>query len=131
MRRSKAMARLWAGLVAGLILLAACTPTSTPTPATRSGAEIFAETCVVCHGERGQGGVGPPLDATGHAWHHPDQQMRDWIENGKLGFGSSMPAYGDRLTPEEIASVMEYIRSLWTEEQRRLQADITSRYPTQ
>lgn len=41
-----------------------------------------------------------------------------------------MPAYGEELTAEEISLVIEYIKTLWTEEQRQFQADITSRYQT-
>lgn len=75
--------------------------------------------------------MGPQLDSTGHAWHHPDQQISDWIANGKLGLATSMPAYGKDLNSEEISLVIEYIKTLWTEGQRQFQADITSRYRTE
>lgn len=91
--------------------------------------------CAECHGERGQGYAGhpgaPPLDDSGHAWHHPDQQIDDWIVNGKLGLaGSGMPPLGDRLSDEGVEAVIEYLHSFWTAEQLEIQQDLTTRYPT-
>lgn len=116
----------------GLSLLVACGTTPSPVgPSQESlalGQQVYQETCARCHGSRGEGQIGPALDSTGHAWHHPDQQIRDWILQGKLGLGISMPAYGDQLGEDEIKAVMAFIKIWWDEEQRQVQADVTSRY---
>lgn len=123
----------WLSLLWGASLLAACgiTP-SRSGPSQESlvalGQQVYQETCARCHGSGGEGLIGPALDRTGHAWHHPDQQIRDWIQNGKLGLQISMPAYGEQLDEAEIEAVMAFIKTWWDDEQRRVQADVTSRY---
>ncbi len=128
-------------LIFPAVLLAACAPaapTATPTATPdliAQGREVYMRECAVCHGERAQGYAddpgAPPLDDTGHAWHHPDQQIYGWIVNGKLALaGEGMPALGDRLTEQEVRAVIEYLHSLWTEDQLETQQDVTTRYPT-
>lgn len=124
------------------LLLPACGPivptaTSTATPdLVAQGREVYLRECAECHGERGQGYAGhpgaSPLDDSGHAWHHPDQQIYGWIVDGKLAVsGGGMPALGDRLTDEEVGAVIAHLHGLWTEEQLETQQDVTTRYPTQ
>ena len=63
----------------------------------------------------------PPLNGDGHTWHHGDGLLyRIVSEGGKTledpdypGFRSAMPAFGDRLSPEEIVAVLEYLKHLW------------------
>lgn len=94
------------------------------------GAELYAANCQLCHGDReGKGATlgAPPHNASGHTWHHPDAQLKETIFNGKLGFGL-MPPFKDKLTEREVDAVVAYIRTWWTEQQRRGQADISQRY---
>ena len=104
-----------------------------PTPEILAkGAELYAANCQACHGDsNGVGGTGgaPPHNRAGHTWHHPDAQLREWVLNGKLGFGGpGMPALGDRLVEPEVDVVLAYIKTWWNEEQRESQADISRRY---
>ena len=96
------------------------------------GAELYAANCQVCHGDRnGTGGTGgaPPHNKAGHTWHHPDAQLREWVLNGKLGFGSpGMPALGDKLAEPEVEAILTFIKTWWAAEQRASQADISQRY---
>lgn len=98
--------------------------------AVAQGAELFAAVCSGCHGPAGDGSIGqaPALDALDHAWHHPDAQLREWISKGKPGLGTTMPAYGDALRDDGVEAVLHYVRSLWTEEQRRAQQEVSARY---
>lgn len=125
-------------------LLVACgtgprtpTPTatapSTPTPdPVAQGQEVYLRVCAECHGPNGEGRANelaaPALDESEHAWHHPDQQIRDWIVNGKLGLGREMPAYGEELTDDEVDAVIVYLHTLWTPEQLEQQQNVTDRY---
>ncbi len=108
------------------------TKTSTPDPIT-VGSQVFARICAQCHGENAEGYANeldaPALDSTEHAFHHPDQQIHDWIVNGKLGIGRQMPSLGDQLTDGEVHAVIDYLHTLWTEEQLASQQDVSSRYP--
>lgn len=136
--KTKIISLLWLGLA-----LSGCISTPTlelteraipPTlPPLEVGRQVFVEVCAECHGENGEGYANelaaPALDASEHAWHHPDQQICEWIVNGKLGIGREMPALGDQLAPEEIAAVITYLHTLWTPEQLDTQQDVTSRWP--
>ena len=105
------------------------TPTTDPVI---QGHEVFTRICAECHGENGEGYANelqsPALNHTEHAYHHPDQQIHDWIVNGKLGLGRQMPPLGEQLTGEEVHAVITYLHSLWTPEQLEIQQDITSRW---
>ncbi len=94
------------------------------------GSSIFASTCAICHGPTGNGdpGLAPGLGSPWHAWEHPDRQIREWIADGKLGLDRRMPAYGDRLDEQAISDVIAYVRTLWTQEQRDTQLDVSLRY---
>jgi S-disulfanyl-L-cysteine oxidoreductase SoxD len=95
-----------------------------------TGAELYAARCQVCHGDRegrrtSQGA--PPHNEAGHTWHHADAQLKDWIINGKLGFGP-MPAFEGKLAESEVDAILAYIKTWWTPEQRETQADVSRRY---
>ena len=80
------------------------------------GAGTYAKTCASCHGP-----AGAPSAAMVHAMAGlpdftaaamasvPDSTLRNVITNGK---GRMMAAYKGRLTPEQIAAVIAYIRTL-------------------
>jgi len=124
-------------------------PTDTPPPAptstpemvlqgtgpdqTEMGHAAYLQTCAVCHGMQAEGYANdlaaPALDASEHAPEHPDQQVHDWIVNGKLGFGRQMPAYGDQLTDEEVHAIIAYLHTLWTTEQLEAQQRLGRRWP--
>ena len=93
----------------------------------RSGEQIFASTCASCHGAGGEGDENwmvrgedgrlppPPLDGSGHTWHHSDNVLYGIVSEGGLGlgFGSNMPAFKDELTHGDIIAVLEYVKTLW------------------
>ena len=124
------------------VLTACITATSAPTPEAKAsstpdpvtqGRQVFLRICAQCHGENAAGYANeldaPALNSTEHAFHHPDQQIHDWIVNGKLGLGRQMPPLSDQLTDGEVHAVIDYLHTLWTDEQLAAQQDITSRYP--
>ena len=122
--------------------LTACSGGAAPTPIPQvekpaasmdinaTGAELYVAQCQSCHGDREGAGAtaGAPLhDETGHTWHHPDAQLKAWIIDGKLGFGQ-MPAFQDKLSESEVDAILGFIKTWWTEAQRRGQADMSQRY---
>lgn len=116
------------GLVLAAASCAVAAPLEPADPVTL-GERVFAEECAACHGQAAAGGVGPApaLNGTAHAWHHPDQQLYDFICRGKPGLLADMPAFGGKLAPEEIRSVIAYFKSLWPQELRRIQEDTSER----
>jgi mono/diheme cytochrome c family protein len=91
------------------------------------GSQLYARNCQVCHGDReGRGGMGtaPPHNQTGHTWHHPDAQLKEWILNGRVGF-SQMPAFKGTLTVQDVDALLAFIKTWWTKEQYQNQAEIS------
>ena len=87
------------------------TPTNNPTPdVVRIN---FAKHCASCHGE-GDAAVVKVNDKTlrvpslrkGHALDHTDEQLGQQIADGD----DEMPAFKDKLSPEEIKELVRYIR---------------------
>lgn len=108
------------------------------------GQEVYEVYCAACHGanlegqdnwqQRGADGLlpAPPHDETGHTWHHPDQQLFELIKLGTAAlvggdYETSMVGFGDQLSDGDIDAVIDFIKSSWSEEIRRRQADLTAR----
>ena len=73
------------------------------------GAGVYGQRCAGCHGGDGSGGIGPRLAAGRVVASFPDPQDQiAVVTNGRGG----MPAFADRLTPEEIAAVVDYTRTV-------------------
>lgn len=103
------------------------------------GAELYATNCAACHGSELQGAPDwkrslpdgslppPPHDSSGHTWHHPDRLLLDIMANGgDPTLNSKMPAFGGYLTPEEMRSILEFIKSKWDKDAREFQWWITA-----
>jgi mono/diheme cytochrome c family protein len=71
------------------------------------GAPIFAAECAQCHGDDGGGGIGPQLSDGAVVDAFPD--AADQVAFVTEG-GGGMPAFGNRLDPEEINAVVAYTR---------------------
>ncbi len=93
------------------------------------GVEVYSQNCASCHGDQGQGHAlveqAPALNNSEHAWHHPDGQIQDLIING----GSTMPAFGDKLSDGDIEAVIRYIQTWWTAEQLTAQQEASQSNP--
>lgn len=103
------------------------------------GAQAYRAHCAACHGSNAQGAFRwqqagpdgkyppPPLDASGHAWHHPRAALVDTIRNGTQRLGGGMPPWRDKLTDAEIDAVIVYFQSLWPAEIYQAWTDIDRR----
>ncbi len=77
----------------------------------RSGAEIYAASCAGCHGGDGRGKTPKgrqtgAKDFTNPQWQANEARGIRVITNGK----GKMPGFKDKLSPEEIRAVWEYVR---------------------
>ena len=92
------------------------------------GEKLFAEHCAGCHGKNAESVpdwrkrdangnyVPPPLNGTAHAWHHSMKILRHTIRKGGKPVGGVMPAFEEKLTNDEIDSIIAWFQSLWTDE---------------
>ena len=97
------------------------------------GKVLYEKNCASCHAinlsgaknwkegkdEDGQR-LPPPLNGTGHTWHHSDKLLQGIIKNGLAyyiqDYKGKMGAFGDVLNDKEIDSVLAYIKSYWGKE---------------
>lgn len=108
------------------------------------GKQLYDRHCASCHGanlegepewqqRRADGTLpAPPQDASGHTWHHPDNQLFAIIKLGVAAFAepdykTNMKGFRDVLSDDEIRAVLDYIKSRWPDEIRAQQAEITRR----
>jgi mono/diheme cytochrome c family protein len=136
-----------------VLLLAACSesqppgddPRSDPRDAPRValGQKVYLQHCASCHGTKLEGQPNwkqrlpndrlpaPPHDDSGHTWHHSDHVLSGIVKNGMVppyaprGYQSDMPAFGDKLSDEEIWAVLAFIKSHWSREVREMRAEMT------
>ena len=80
---------------------------SAPVPPPIDAAQIFADNCAGCHGNKRQGGGGPPL--------LPERLTKDASEYAKTisegVLGTPMKAWKDKLSEEVITALSEWILS--------------------
>jgi len=123
---------------------------SSPAPALDASAVdegklVYGQHCASCHGVNAEGQFNwktanadgtlpaPPHDDSGHTWHHSDSQLTEIITLGPEFYAQSpgsgktnMPSFKDTLTAAEIMSVLTYIKSLWNDENRQSQWDVSN-----
>lgn len=107
---------------------------------------IYGQYCASCHGAKAEGAPNwrepnaqgdlpsPPHDASGHTWRHADAVLYEMIAKGwRDPFNKTetltMPAFEGVLTPQEIASLIAYLKTLWTPDQRQFQTDESRNRP--
>lgn len=82
------------------------------TPAMVAQGKALFGACGACHGAEGDGkiGQGPRLNSETFLAAATDKFLRDTIEHGRAG--TTMVAWGSSFKPEQIDSLVAYIRSL-------------------
>ena len=96
------------------------------------GMELYRSNCASCHMGNLSGNpdwksgvddddqrLPPPLNGTGHTWHHSPEQLFQVI---RYGFKKFDPNYkgkmlgNDDLSENDVWSILEYIKSVWPKE---------------
>ncbi len=131
-------------VLAGAILAGLGLRTREDAAVTR-GRSLYAANCAACHGADLEGQPdwqtpgpdgrypAPPHDASGHTWHHSDDDLGAYIALGgesalkRMGvtFESAMPGFEDVLSDREILDILAYIKSCWPARERDIQAERT------
>jgi mono/diheme cytochrome c family protein len=111
-----------------------------------SAKELYMTHCASCHGANLEGQPdwkerkpdgrlpAPPHDASGHTWHHSDEQLLRITKLGTQaivggGYKSDMRGFGDVLSDSEIRAVLGYIKSTWPERIRKRHDATNKRVP--
>jgi len=97
--------------VGAFLLIFSLTLPARPKP--DDGGDLFKQKCSMCHGVDGKGYpalktpdfTDPKVQAS-----LTDKEIVDTIKNGKKG--TAMPAFADKLSDEQINSLVTYLRSL-------------------
>ena len=93
-----------------------------------SGSQLFQQNCASCHGVNAEGTQEwkktdasghyppPPLNGSGHAWHHSIPQLARSIKEGGIQLGGVMPGFGGQLDDQQILVLIAYFQSKWPDE---------------
>lgn len=118
--------------IIGAVLSVGCSESKTDPAKIALGQKLYAQHCAACHGAQLEGQPAwrrrppngrmpaPPHDESGHTWHHPDAVLFGITKYGMVppyapkNYESDMPAFGGKLSDEEIRAVLAYIESHWT-----------------
>ena len=139
--------------LSALVCLAACAPETSGISVQGvaltdehllQGDMLFTAWCAGCHGDQGEGqfpGIAalepspitnrigaPPHNSAGHTWHHSDDPLVRYVLEGGFTDPSAfypMPGFGWRLSVDDARHIVGYIKTLWTDEQRMMQARTT------
>ena len=132
------MKKLLGIMVLGL-LLSGNTNASNHYPITRDskisiarGELLYNQYCASCHMSNLSGAtnwkskdkdghnLSPPLNGSGHTWHHSDELLHNIIKHGFVNlvknYKGKMVGFGDKMNDKEIDSVLSYIKSHWEDE---------------
>lgn len=86
------------------------------------GQRTFTQWCAPCHGVQGEGFINaldaPPLNADGETYLLTDAEILDGIVKGGTQEGSAMQPLGEFLLPEQQLAALEFVHTLWSDEQR-------------
>jgi len=107
------------------------------------GKELYSQYCSSCHQRDLSGAANwksfdedghrkaPPLNGTGHTWHHPDKQLHSIIKYGLAelveNYQGKMLGFGDRIDDKGIDNILSYIKSYWKEDIYKYQLEISKK----
>ena len=105
------------------------------------GKVAYENNCVSCHminlaGAENWRGLdedghrkAPPLNGTGHTWHHDDKTLHSIIKYGLAnlidGYEGKMMGFKDNLSDKDIDSVLAYIKSYWSKDKYEYQINLS------
>jgi len=92
------------------------------------GGKIFQQNCAKCHGAEAEGDPNwrhrdasgmfppPPLNGSAHTWHHPMVVLKEVITHGSPNGMGRMPAWGGKLSEQDIEDVIVWFQAKWPDE---------------
>ena len=76
--------------------------------ANSEGEKLYLQNCSVCHGNKGAGGLGIPLNLESFQKTISDKYLKNTIKHGRIG--RTMPAFG-HLGEQKINAIVKHLRS--------------------
>ena len=105
------------------------------------GKTIYQNNCISCHQvnlvgvenwkELDEDGhrKSPPLNGTGHTWHHDDATLHNIIKYGLVklvkNYQGKMLGFEDKLKDKDIDSVLAYIKNFWPDDMYQQQINLS------
>ena len=105
------------------------------------GKIAYENNCVSCHminlaGAENWRGLdedghrkAPPLNGTGHTWHHDDKTLHSIIKYGLAnlidGYEGKMIGFEENLSDKDIDSILAYIKSYWPKDKYEHQINLS------
>jgi len=105
------------------------------------GKIVYESNCVSCHqvnliGAENWKGVdedghrkAPPLNGTGHTWHHDDATLHNIIKYGLVklvkNYEGKMLGFEDNLKDKDIDSVLSYMKIFWPDDVYQQQINLS------
>ena len=105
------------------------------------GKKLYNQYCASCHQVNLSGAKNwksfdedghrkaPPLNGTGHTWHHSDELLHKIIKYGfaKLikDYQGKMMGFGENINAEGIDNILSYIKSYWKDDIYEYQLEIS------
>ncbi len=92
------------------------------------GKSLFLQNCASCHGLDASGTADwkktdangnfppPPLNGTGHAWHHSISVFKTTIRQGGIRLGGTMPPFEAILNDSDMDAIISFFQSKWSDE---------------
>lgn len=87
-----------------MAVIVACTGPAGPDA---SGSDLYSQFCARCHSADLSGGIGPAIGEGSQLVDRPDSYIAQVLENGR----GSMPAFGNTLSEDQVARVIQFIRA--------------------
>lgn len=80
------------------------------------GRELYENNCTICHGEDGEGNIGPALNDKNYLKNTSDEMMYNLINSGipNSGMPTWNQAFGGALTNQQVSQIVAFIRH-WEE----------------
>ena len=93
-----------------------------------AGQALYRANCAECHRDDAAGhpdwrrrdAAGrlppPPLNGSGHTWHHPLSHLRLVVREGGARWEGTMPGFATRLDGKQIDTILAWAQSHWRDE---------------
>ena len=105
------------------------------------GKIIYQNNCISCHQvnlvgvenwkdlDEDDHRKSPPLNGTGHTWHHDDATLHNIIKYGLVklvkNYQGKMLGFEDKLKDKDIDSVLAYIKNFWPDDMYQQQINLS------
>jgi cytochrome c oxidase cbb3-type subunit 3 len=81
----------------------------TPRGNSETGSVLYQSYCIPCHGEKGEGIIGPNLSDGSWVYGYSTEIVENVITKGTQ---NGMPEHNSKLTPDQIRSIADFVLNM-------------------